>query len=66
MYIQSINLIESRDFRDLLLMLRDTLQEQDIPHRTKIRSLIIDGWTAYYTELKAELGVSGHNSVNIC
>jgi hypothetical protein len=36
MYIQSINLIESRDFRDLLLMLRETLREQDIPHRTKI------------------------------
>ena len=63
--IQSINLIENRDFRDLLLMLRDTLCEQDIPHRTKIQCLIIDAWTAYHFELKAELGVSGHNPLNI-
>lgn len=45
--IQSLNLIESREFRDLLLFLRETLNDQDIPHRTKLRSLIIEEWVEY-------------------
>ncbi|KAF7372280.1 Zinc finger BED domain-containing protein 4 [Mycena venus] len=54
----SINLIENRDFRDLLLFLRETLRDADIPHRTKLRSLIIDAWLDYWEELKAELRLS--------
>ena len=50
--------IENRDFRDLRLMLRETLQDGEIPHRTKLHDLIIDAWLEYYHELKGELQVS--------
>ena len=55
---KSINLIENRDFRALLLMLRETLKDQEIPHRTKLRSLIIEYWLEYWEDLKAALAVS--------
>ncbi|KAJ7911863.1 hypothetical protein B0H13DRAFT_2327990 [Mycena leptocephala] len=54
-YAQSINLIENHDFRDLLLLLRESLQDGDIPHRTKLRSLILDAGLKYYDNLKQEL-----------
>ncbi|KAF8128334.1 hypothetical protein K438DRAFT_909966 [Mycena galopus ATCC 62051] len=54
----SINLVENRDFRDLLLLLRETLRDEDIPHRTKLRSLIIDAWLDYWEELRTELRLS--------
>ncbi|KAF8181346.1 hypothetical protein K438DRAFT_1976073 [Mycena galopus ATCC 62051] len=57
--LQSINFVESREFRDLLLLLRDTLSHKDIPHRTKLTNLVIDAWVAYYAELKVTLKV-GH------
>ncbi|KAJ7448703.1 hypothetical protein FB451DRAFT_1532285 [Mycena latifolia] len=51
----SINLIENPDFRDLLLLLRESLRDEDIPHRTKLRSLVLDAWLQYYDSLKKEL-----------
>ncbi|KAJ7142792.1 hypothetical protein C8R44DRAFT_603245, partial [Mycena epipterygia] len=39
----------------LLLLLRESLHERDIPHHTKLRSLIIDQWREYYNALKREL-----------
>ncbi|KAJ7130448.1 hypothetical protein C8R44DRAFT_539216, partial [Mycena epipterygia] len=39
----------------LLLLLRESLQDKDIPHRTKLRSLILDAWLKYYNSLKKEL-----------
>ncbi|KAJ7820057.1 hypothetical protein B0H14DRAFT_2600171, partial [Mycena olivaceomarginata] len=32
-----------------------SLQDKDIPHRTKLRSLILDAWLKYYDSLKKEL-----------
>lgn len=58
MYRQSINLIENHEFRDLLLLLRESLQDGDIPRRTKLQSLILDAWLKYYKSLKKELKVS--------
>jgi hypothetical protein len=55
--LQSINIVECREFRDLLLLLRDGLKESDIPHRTKIREAIIKAWQAYFQSLKADLQV---------
>ncbi|KAJ7045011.1 hypothetical protein C8F04DRAFT_1174003 [Mycena alexandri] len=55
----SINLIENREFRDLLLLLRESLRDEEIPHRTKLRSLILDAWLKYYDSLKKELKM-GH------
>ncbi|KAJ7645721.1 hypothetical protein B0H17DRAFT_908062, partial [Mycena rosella] len=34
------------------------LQDKDIPHRTKLCSLILDAWLKYYDSLKKELKVS--------
>ncbi|KAJ6482790.1 ribonuclease H-like domain-containing protein [Mycena sanguinolenta] len=57
--MQSINLVENREFRDLLLLLRESLQDNDIPHRTKVREAIIDAWILYYLDLQAQLQI-GH------
>lgn len=54
---QSINVVESPYFRRLLLLLRESLQEKDIPHRTKMRELIMESWEAYIETLKEELAV---------
>ena len=50
--------IECREFRDLLLLLRESLQDTDIPHRTKIHTAIIEAWAAWYQTLKVSLAVS--------
>lgn len=55
---QSINVVECPEFRQLLLILREDLREEDIPHRDKIRSAIMKAWHAYYKVLKDELQVS--------
>ena len=53
-----INVIEGPEFRKLLLYLRLTLQDKDIPQRTKVRGAIIDAWREYFDVLKQELAVS--------
>lgn len=63
--VQSINLIENRDFRDLLLLLRESLQDNDIPHRSTLRTRIMDAWLKYYNKLKAELQVSTHQNLKL-
>lgn len=50
-------MVECPEFRQLLLLLREQLQDKDIPHRTKIRESIIKSWEAYFKVLKAELAV---------
>jgi hypothetical protein len=52
---QSINVIECREFRDLLLLLRSDLQDRDIPHRTKLRETIIEAWESHFKALKLDL-----------
>ena len=39
---QSLNVVECVEFRRLLLFLREDLKDTDIPHRTKIKSDIIE------------------------
>jgi hypothetical protein len=34
--------MESKEFRNLLLLLRGNLQEKDIPHRTTMRTRILE------------------------
>ena len=50
--------IECPEFRDLLLLLRESLHDTDIPHRTKIRTAIIEAWTTWFQTLKGSLAVS--------
>jgi len=54
---QSLNVVECPEFRQLLLLLREDLQDKDIPRRTKIRESIIKTWHAYFKVLKEELAV---------
>ncbi|KAJ7936657.1 hypothetical protein B0H13DRAFT_1469856, partial [Mycena leptocephala] len=41
---QSINIVENEQLRAILLMLRAELKDSDIPHRSKIRSRIMEVW----------------------
>ena len=54
---QSLNIIECKEFRRLLLFLREDLQDKDIPHRTKIKTDIIQAWKDYFIVLKQDLAV---------
>jgi hypothetical protein len=55
---QSLNIIECKEFRKLLLLLHQDLKDSDIPHCTKIRESIITAWQTYFATLKDELAVS--------
>jgi hypothetical protein len=56
--MQSIRSIESTELRQLLLLLRDDLDDEDIPKRDKIHDAIISAWKVYYLSLKKDLKVS--------
>jgi hypothetical protein len=58
-----INVVECPEFHQLLLLLRQDLEDKDIPHWTKVREAIIDAWQAYFDVLKIELAVSLVNFV---
>jgi hypothetical protein len=40
--LQPLSIMESKEFRKLLLLLRGSLQEKDIPHRTTMRTRILE------------------------
>jgi hypothetical protein len=63
-FSQSIMVIECREFRDLLLLLRESLRDTDIPHRTKIRTAIVEAWAAWFSVLKKRLAVSSQALFN--
>ncbi|KAH9911637.1 uncharacterized protein B0H18DRAFT_828123, partial [Fomitopsis serialis] len=39
----------------LMLVLRSELRDKDIPHRTKLRELIINRWKLFFEDVKKEL-----------
>jgi len=49
--------MECHEFRNLLLLLWEDLEEKDIPHHTKLREAIITAWQSWFTGLKRELAV---------
>jgi hypothetical protein len=55
--LQSINIMECHEFRDLLLLLREDLEEKDIPHHTKLHEAIITAWQMWFVGLKQDLAV---------
>ncbi|KAJ7437334.1 hypothetical protein FB451DRAFT_1305801 [Mycena latifolia] len=57
-FLASIHLIESRDFRDLLLLLCESLTDKEIPHRKKLTKLVHEAWDQYYVDLKAAFRAS--------
>jgi hypothetical protein len=56
-HLKSLNLVECREFRLLLLLLRNDLKEAMIPHRTKLRELIVQAWRQYFRVLRSDLAV---------
>ena len=56
--MQSIRSIEGPELCQLLLLLREDLDDEDIPKRDKIHNAIIVAWKAYYISLKQDLKVS--------
>lgn len=54
---QSIRVVNCPEFRDLLLLLREDLQDNAIPHRTKLRESIIKTWRLWFDILKKDLAV---------
>ena len=50
--------MECQEFRQLLLFLREDLQDEDIARRDRYRDAIMRAWYAYYKVLKDELQVS--------
>ena len=54
---QSINVVECPEFHGLLLLLRETLKDTDIPHRTHMCDLIINTWYDCFVDLQKQAGV---------
>lgn len=62
--VQSLNVIELKEFRELLLILRESLRDSDIPHRTTLRNKIIETWRQYLIILRKDLEVSLNSFLN--
>ena len=57
--LQSIRVVECPEFRQLCMVLRDTLVETDIPRRDKMRESVLSKWQRSFQQLKSDLAVSG-------
>src|SRR6266481_8186501 len=56
-HAQSINVIESPEFRNILLLCCESLRDKDIPHHTKIRDAIINTWKEQFLILSKDMQV---------
>lgn len=50
-----MNIVESPRFRKILLMLREELQDRDIPHRNTIRKRLMEMLQEYLSELDQDM-----------
>jgi hypothetical protein len=57
-HFKSIRVVECHEFRQLCLVLRESLEDTDIPHRDKMREAIVRRWRESFKELKLDLSVS--------
>ena len=55
---QSIRVVECPEFRQLCMLLRESLDDADIPHRDKMKEVILSHWRTSFEDLKADLSVS--------
>ena len=53
-----VRVVECPEFRQLCLLLRESLKDGDIPHRDKMRESILSQWRESFEGLKLELSVS--------
>jgi hypothetical protein len=51
-------LVEQKEFRDLLLFLKEDLKDEDVPKRTKMRDLVMVYCKAYFKRIKEDMAVS--------
>ena len=54
---QSISVVEKRELRDVFLLLKEDLTDEDIPKRDKMRQLVMDHYGIAYDILKEDLRV---------
>ena len=55
--LQSLNVVESEEFRKLILILREGMRDHDIPHRTKMREIILTRWKEFFETVRRDLQV---------
>jgi hypothetical protein len=55
--VQSLRVVETPEFRRLLLLLRDEIDDNAIPRRTKIRSAVMDSLDNFFLKLKNDIQV---------
>jgi hypothetical protein len=56
-HYQSLNVIECPELRSIFLMLREELQDSDIPHRATIRRRIMQLWGEQLNRVADEMAV---------
>jgi hypothetical protein len=56
--VQSVNIVECPELRDLLLYLNEDLEDSDIPHRTKLTELIFKSFDREFKCLVDHIQVS--------
>lgn len=56
---QPISIVDCSAFRRLLLILRRDIDDSDIPHRSKMRELVLAAWKSSFDTIRAELKVNG-------
>jgi hypothetical protein len=56
-HFQSLNVIECPELRSIFLMLREELQDSDIPHRATIRRRIMQLWEEQLNRVADEMAV---------
>jgi hypothetical protein len=54
---KAIRVVECPEFRDLCMLLRESLNDKDIPRRDKLREAIINQFGKEFARLKVELSV---------
>ena len=59
---QSINVVESREFHDLLLLCGEGMKEKEIPHHTSVGDVIMRAWRVHFDILCKEMQVCDAHS----
>lgn len=54
---QALSVVEGKEFRQLLLLLRDDLNDKDIPHRSKMKTEVVQAWQDHFVVLKQDLAI---------
>jgi hypothetical protein len=57
-YLQPLSIVDSKEFRNLLLLLKEDLQNKDIPHRTTITKRILELNQEHIDHLSNQMVVS--------